>query len=1118
MIKRRNYKVIALTLTFLMLFASVASAAIPTDSVIIGDKAYSIGYVTNPANAAEIQAALDNLGTGQLAYNIDGQTSGWTSIMEGTPLTADQITALPPITYKNDAGEVSNYAAGDGDLIPSGLAVSNVVADNGNITITVTGEGTPVEGDFTFVSRIGDAAKADLAVSNFNWTEATKTVTFTFAPFAATDTAQSIEIGWQYKDSKGWAAAFTVPAAEGLAVSSVSAINIKTIGVTFNNEPTAEQKTGLSFTVKNSAGATVATQVTWDGKIAKIARTNNIDYMAGTYTVEVAGLTAPYSANVEIAARKATSLEIGATQLPDATAAAPLNVTLKDQYGETMPLVQSDFTDTLYNETQGTVLTNRIGFASNNFNVNTAANADDFKLNDQVKVTFVHNATGLSATKTIPVVAGAQVAEITLGEVVLPTGAKQLTQNLTNVRIPVTAKDQYGNAITLTKDANVSLFSSDQGKILNGSLTFVAVDRQQYINIASFVAKGNVTVQLLGIGSGVTASKALTILDAPGAIDTVTPAETQLTVAAGSTVNLALTVKDLYGTDITPANYIGKITATSTNTSVVAANPALVASGPNHGKLAITVLPGATPGASTTITLLVGGVAKATVTVTAGAAAVPSSIEVKTTPTPPTTTLLVGGTTTIDYVVRDQYGSVMSGTLTGYQITYDTTVTNDNSIIQPSNRNAVTALNSASKTITAIAQGTMGFRASLVRTADSVTVDSVTTNFTVNPLSGLTYSIDDIPALYKKAGATDANSCTAALVRGYAKEIVVKANDGTPVPFNSIVSVQSNNADVVVFNDGSKWYVTTKNVTIPTPAADVKATLTVLVNAQDTLHTLTKEVTVSKDDLQVASVEFKNKKPLVASLRDSGLADVTTLTLANKAAYNGKLFANDTLYVWVRDQFGGFGLSYASGAADPWTTGAPTLALAPVTGVEGIASDVVKLVTVGGDASQGTVGIQEGSLTLTTNNNADWKTNNAQFRIIASLGGKSDFITATMVDGIDPAFAATYPKAGAAQAAGSKDVQILVQSNEAGKAYMVLVNDGAGAPSAVQVKAGKDSSDSDVAATAKGVVNLTANAEANLILKGAADATDYDVYVVVEDAAGNLSAPVKVDVATPAGS
>lgn len=258
MIKRRNYKVIALTLTFLMLFASVASAAIPTDSVIIGDKAYSIGYVTNPANAAEIQAALDNLGTGQLAYNIDGQTSGWTSIMEGTPLTADQITALPPITYKNDAGEVSNYAAGDGDLIPSGLAVSNVVADNGNITITVTGEGTPVEGDFTFVSRIGDAAKADLAVSNFNWTEATKTVTFTFAPFAATDTAQSIEIGWQYKDSKGWAAAFTVPAAEGLEITNLSAINTTTIKVTFSGEVTAEQMAVANYTVSKGTIESVA--------------------------------------------------------------------------------------------------------------------------------------------------------------------------------------------------------------------------------------------------------------------------------------------------------------------------------------------------------------------------------------------------------------------------------------------------------------------------------------------------------------------------------------------------------------------------------------------------------------------------------------------------------------------------------------------------------------------------------------------------------------------------------------------------------------------------------------------------------------------------------------------
>lgn len=172
MIKRRNYKVIALTLTFLMLFASVASAAIPTDSVIIGDKAYSIGYVTNPANAAEIQAALDNLGTGQLAYKIDGQTSGWTSIMGGTPLTADQITALPPITYKNDAGEVSNYEAGDGDLIPSGtsLSVSSVsVVNRSAIEVTF------------------DKAVDAVAVANFSLSKGTvKTVGLNTAKTVAT--------------------------------------------------------------------------------------------------------------------------------------------------------------------------------------------------------------------------------------------------------------------------------------------------------------------------------------------------------------------------------------------------------------------------------------------------------------------------------------------------------------------------------------------------------------------------------------------------------------------------------------------------------------------------------------------------------------------------------------------------------------------------------------------------------------------------------------------------------------------------------------------------------------------------------------------------------------------
>lgn len=778
--------------------------------------------------------------------------------------------------------------------------------------------------------------------------------------------------------------------------SFLSAINVKTIGVTFNNEPTAEQKAALAFTVKSNTGSVVATAATWDGKVAKVARTNNIDFTAGTYTVEVAGVQPAYSGTVQIAARAATTLAIGAEQLPAGTTTAPLNVSLKDQYGEAMTFVGTDFTPTGYNQTQGKAVTATFNAGTKNFVIDTATTPADFKVNDQIKITFLHNATGISATKTIAVAAGVQVAEITLGEVVLPTGKTQLTQDLKGVRIPVTAKDQYGNAVDLVAGTNVSLLSSNQTRLANAALTIVKVDKQQYINIAEFIGKGDVTVQLLGLGSGVVASKALTILDAPGAIDTVVPAETQLTVAAGSSAKVALTVKDLYGTAITPANYIGKITATSTNPSVVNA-PALISTqGADYGKLEIPVLVGATNGSSTMITLLVGGVAKATINVTAGATAVPSSIEVKATPAPETT-LLVNGTTKIGYNVKDQYGTVMTNIGT-YKITYETT-SGGATVINKTKTN-VTGDVSGTKTedtITAVAQGTDALKVSLKK-ADDTVVDSVTTSFTVKPLSGLTYSIQDIPTLYKDGKTISTNEANAVLY-GYAKEIVIKGSDGSTVPYASIVSVESNRDSdgIKIYKDAgnSKYYVVTDKVTaFGTPAADQKAIITALVNASDNLFTVTKEVTVSKDDLQVASVEFKNLAPVVANLKAANLADVTTKTLANSAAWanSANVFsgadAANSAYVWVRDQFGGFGLSYA--------TTPVTLSVAEVSGVSTISGDTVALSAT-----------QDGKLTRSNAASAVFTANNAQFRIIASNSGKSAYITVTMADGIAPKAATT---------------------------------------------------------------------------------------------------------------
>ncbi|KZZ85045.1 Ig-like domain-containing protein [Bacillus sp. SJS] len=124
----------------------------------------------------------------------------------------------------------------------------------------------------------------------------------------------------------------------------------------------------------------------------------------------------------------------------------------------------------------------------------------------------------------------------------------------------------------------------------------------------------------------------------------------------------------------------------------------------------------------------------------------------------------------------------------------------------------------------------------------------------------------------------------------------------------------------------------------------------------------------------------------------------------------------------------------------------------------------------------------------------------------ASKGNASNAFAATEVtlgDITAPTLAATYPKA-TPGATASKQATMKVQSNEAGTAYFLVVADGATAPTEAAIVANNVT------------VALTAGAEATKTLTFTADNTAYDVYVVVKDAAGNATAPVKVDVTTPA--
>ncbi len=93
---------------------------------------------------------------------------------------------------------------------------------------------------------------------------------------------------------------------------------------------------------------------------------------------------------------------------------------------------------------------------------------------------------------------------------------------------------------------------------------------------------------------------------------------------------------------------------------------------------------------------------------------------------------------------------------------------------------------------------------------------------------------------------------------------------------------------------------------------------------------------------------------------------------------------------------------------------------------------------------------------------------------------------------------------------------LLVNMSEAGKAYYVVVASGATAPTSAEVKAGVDYGSTTV--LQKDTVDVAAaNTTVMANITGAQPGSSADIYVVAEDASGNLqSAPVKISVTTTA--
>jgi len=104
-------------------------------------------------------------------------------------------------------------------------------------------------------------------------------------------------------------------------------------------------------------------------------------------------------------------------------------------------------------------------------------------------------------------------------------------------------------------------------------------------------------------------------------------------------------------------------------------------------------------------------------------------------------------------------------------------------------------------------------------------------------------------------------------------------------------------------------------------------------------------------------------------------------------------------------------------------------------------------------------------------------------------------INATEIDLDAPTWTSGYP---ALSNIAPTSAGLVVNTNEPGKAYYVVLPNGATAPTSAQVKAGTDATDTPVAI--KGNVTISsAITDFTTTISGLTASTDYDVYVVAED-------------------
>ena len=349
---------------------------------------------------------------------------------------------------------------------------------------------------------------------------------------------------------------------EDLKVESVSAINAKTIEVTFNKAVAEADQAKAEFELLRGTFKQNTT-VEWaeDGMSATLTVAGKLQ--DSKYTVNVSGLTEEVlTKTITVEAQKVASIEIlddiavlsGKIATGEAvnTATATVGYQVKDQYGEDITK-----TTTLKTNNEGV---NKITAdkAKGVVTLGTTVIAGK-KVGDLVPVVLIHEETGVTTTKSVKLSDASAVDTLEI-EKIYNKDSKELNEdsNGTEFFLVLNLKDQYGKEITNKALAEKLIATSTNDKVVsiakaNGDLKVETkeIDKKDRL-VLSFdkdVKAGTSKILLISSTNGATTEFEVVVAETTRT-DAVDLGQPEIAVK-GEKVLLPLTVQDKEGNVVT---------------------------------------------------------------------------------------------------------------------------------------------------------------------------------------------------------------------------------------------------------------------------------------------------------------------------------------------------------------------------------------------------------------------------------------------------------------------------------------------------------------------------------------------------------------------------------------